>query len=246
MYVPKGDSYYQKDIDKMNHDLACGINPKDILLYTTSPSEDLINDPDPTLAIKPKRAALNVVCDLYYNLLAPDSEFAPAVDKYRQKVKDRINSAAVAGWQAMTYADTHQKRFIDLKELGGDFYKIAGMQEGQEYNYTLDYRKTGVSLEPDAISRVIGYYNKQADAIPAIQQEKQYQDALNLVFAYVTSQGKFRHVMQLETQEYLITRPTMTLNETLQLAAFIAMFILPLNRQLPELISTPTLRKVNR
>lgn len=189
MYVPKGDSYYQKDIDKMNHDLACGINPKDILLYTTSPPESLVNDPDPIIAIKPKRAALNVVCDLYYNLLAPDSDFAPAVDKYRQKVKDRINSAAVAGWQAMTYADTHQKRFIDLKELGGDFYKIAGMQEGQEYNYALDFRKTGVALEPDAISRVIGYYNKQADNIPVIQQEKQFQDALNLVFTYVTSNG---------------------------------------------------------
>ncbi len=189
MYVPKGDSYYQKDIDKMNHDLACGINPKDILLYTTSPPESSTNDPDPSIAIKPKRAALNVVCDLYYNLLAPDSDYAPAVDKYRQKVKDRINSAAVAGWQAMTYADTHQKRFIDLKELGGDFYKISGIQQGQEYNYALDYRKNGVALEPDAISRIVGYYNKQADAIPAIQQEKQYQDALNLIFTYVTSGG---------------------------------------------------------
>lgn len=189
MYVPKGDVYYQKDIDKMNHDLSCGINPKDILLYTTSPPESLLNDPDPTMSIKPKRASLNIVCDLYYNLLAPDSEYAPAVDKYRQKVKDRINSAAVAGWQAMTYADTHQKRFIDLKELGGDFYKIAGMQEGQEYNYTLDYRKTGVALEPDAISRIVGYYNKQADDFPAIQQEKQFQDALNLIFTYVTQGG---------------------------------------------------------
>lgn len=189
MYVPKGDNFYMQDIDKMNHDLACGINPKDLLLYTTSIDEAEVNNPDPFIAIKPKRAALNVVCDLYNNLLAPDSEVAPAVDKYRQKVKDRINSAAVAGWQAMTYADTHQKRFINLKELGGDFYKIAGMQEGQEYSYALDYRKNGVALEPDAISRVIGYYNKQADNFPVIQQEKQYQDALNLVFIYVTSGG---------------------------------------------------------
>lgn len=189
MYVPKGEHYYPKDIDKMNHDLSCGINPKDLLLYTTSPSEDLLNNPDPTMSIRPKRAALNIVCDLYENLLAPDSEVAPAVDKYRQKVKDRINSAAVAGWEAMTYADTHQKRFINLKELGGDFYKIAGMQEGQEYNYALDYRKTGVALEPDAISRVIGFYNKQADDFPVIQQEVQYQNALQMVFNNVNSGG---------------------------------------------------------
>lgn len=185
MYVPKGDIYYKKDIDKMNHDLVCGINPKDILLYTTSPSESLVNDPDPNIAIKPKRAALNVVCDMYDNLLAPENVSSPAVENYRNKVKDRINSAAVAAWQAMTYADTHQKRFIDIKELGGDFYKIAGMQEGQEYNYTLDYRKTGVALEPDAISRIVGYHNQQANAFPEIQQEKQFQDALNKIFNFI-------------------------------------------------------------
>jgi hypothetical protein len=190
MYVPKGANYYEKDVDKMNHDLACGINPKDLLLYTTSPDENMVNDPDPNIAIKPKRAALNVVCDMYYNVLAPDNEFAPAVEKYKIKVKDRINSAAVAAWQAMTYADTHQKRFIDIKELSGDFYKIAGMQAGQEYNYTLDYRKTGTALEVDAISRIAGYYNKEVDNIPAIQQtseeEKEFQNALNLVFFIAT------------------------------------------------------------
>ena len=180
-YVPQGDKFWDKDVDKMNHDLQCGIEPKNLLLYTTLPDESTANDPNPDLAIRPKRAALNTVCDLYDRLLKPEAE---ATKTYRARVKNRINSAAVAGWQAVTYADTNRARFLNINELNKDFYKIAGMQSGQEYNHSLDGRATGIAIEPDAVSRIVGYYNSTGDK-NLLQIDDQYTKGLDAIFAYV-------------------------------------------------------------
>lgn len=197
-YIPKnatpvntssdlGD-FWQKNLEKMQNDLTCGIEPKDILLYTTVPSEDLATDPNPNVAIKPKRAALNVVCDMYEKILQPTQD---AQDRYEERVKNRINSAAVAAWQAVTYADTNRARYLNINELNKDFYKISGMQSGQEYNYTLDGKLSGTPLEPDAVSRIIGYYNQTAASNGSTiqQDDEKYIAGLKAIFQVATKQG---------------------------------------------------------
>jgi hypothetical protein len=178
------NGFYQKNIDKMNNDLKCGIDPKDLKLYTTVPPEEwATNPPEPGFDLRTKRAALNVVCDFKSNLLGEE-----ALENSKTRLKDRINSAAISGFQAMTYADTHQDRWLPLKELGGDFYKIAGMQKGQEYNYALDKKKVGTQLEPDAVSRAVGYFNEYSvkkDPSTMTIQEQDYMDGLIEVLNYV-------------------------------------------------------------
>ncbi len=123
------------------------------------------------------------MCDFKSNLLGEE-----AIENYKTRLKDRINSAAISGFQAMTYADTHQDRWLPLKELGGDFYKIAGMQKGQEYNYALDKKKVGTQLEPDAVSRAVGYFNEYSvkkDPGTMTVQEQDYMDGLIEVLNYV-------------------------------------------------------------
>ncbi|MBP9827478.1 hypothetical protein KBC99_03305, partial [Candidatus Saccharibacteria bacterium] len=183
LYIPDGKDYYDKHVDKMKHDIKCGIDPKDLLLWLKPYPDSYLNDPDPAISIKPQRAAVNIMCDFYERLLSdkqsPDGQTFDAVENYRTRVKDRINSAAIAGMQALTYADTHKARFINIKELSGDFYKIAGSQDAQEYNYALNYKTVGTPLEGDAVSRILGYYNK---TYSANQQEKEYIDALTALF----------------------------------------------------------------
>lgn len=175
-------NFYQKNIDKMTNDLKCGIDPKDLQLYTTFPAESDVSDPDPQTSGRPKRAALQVVCIMNETLLTEGGS-----DNYKDRVKNRINSAAAAGWQAMTLADTHQARWISLQELGGDFYKIAGMQAGQEYSHTLDGKKLGTPLEPDAVSRAIGYYNRSALPFYSSSAEQTYVDGLNKVTEFLNN-----------------------------------------------------------
>lgn len=168
-------NFYQKNIDKMANDLKCGIKPKDLQLYTTFPEESLANSPDESLAIRPKRAALGTICKLYENLLVDES-----TEDYKNRIKNRINSAAIAGFQALTYADTNKERFLDIKEIGGDFYKISGMQSSQEYSHTLDSKMVGTQLEPDAVSRIMGYYNNTAAQTTGA--EAQYIEGLQALF----------------------------------------------------------------
>lgn len=210
-YIPKpiqgtaGSNYFRL-IDKMNHDLVCGINPKDLQLYYNYQDEAVVNGTDPVKAYSVKQESALVVCDMYSYLLAPSTDQAApgpngqlnnytpsqtAVQNYRDRIKNRIDSAAIAGWQAVTYADTNHARFLNINELNKDFYKIAGMQAGQEYNYALDGRKSGVALEPDAISRIIGYYNQDAIANPGIQKDAPFQIALQSVFDSVTQNKGF-------------------------------------------------------
>ncbi len=186
-YIPEPrdlQNFYDKDVVKMANDLRCGIEPKDLKLYVSLPDDSLINSSNPDIAIRPKRAALNVICDLYNKLLKDDpanpGDPNNPTERYRQKVKDRIDSAAAASWQAVTYADTNRARFLNIQELNKDFYKIAGMQSGQEYNYTLDGRTSGTPLESDAVSRIVGFYNIKGFQLSA--DEVEYQKALQAIF----------------------------------------------------------------
>ncbi|MEI7819125.1 MAG: M15 family metallopeptidase [bacterium] len=147
---------FDKAVSKAKHDLQCGVDPKDLKFMYSLPSDADLESTDPNKSLLARFSALRAMCEIYSRTQQDEDT---AIQRYKKIVEDRISSEAVSSFQAFTYAHTNRDRFLDIRELSGDSYKVLGMGNAQEYRHDVDQEQTGQPIEADAASRVFGISN---------------------------------------------------------------------------------------
>ena len=170
-------------IDKSKHDLECGIPPEQLKFMYRIPTEADLVSADEKRSTAAKVTALKTMCEIYSRTQEDEQT---AVDRYKKYVKDRISSEAAAAFQAMTYAHTTRDHFLNIKELGGDAYKIYGMGTAQEYNYSVNDQVIGSPTDSDAVSRMFGLPNARG----SVYNDKAVQQAQNIL-SLLSANGKY-------------------------------------------------------
>lgn len=148
-------------VKKAQHDVNCGIPPDKLKFFVQIPTEADIASTDDKKSGVAKALALQTMCNIYTRTQQGDS--ADAVKRYTDYVKNRIYSEEIAAFQSFTYAHTNRDHFLNIREIGGDSYKVSGMANSQEYNVNVNDNVVGYSIDADAASRIFGIPNFKKD-----------------------------------------------------------------------------------